>query len=932
MELSNLFIKGKKRRQIDQRLKIVLSLFFISIILLNILNNNFSGENFSAENRDILDNPIDNLQTSSATSMLQDPFTENFDLLRDFFETKYQSSLDFEIPTYFRYGDSDGVITDDTIFSEDNLFYYNSLMKMEIDDLETFDIFLDLIGTTLWYEGDVNEFEYGFVKSIDNTTGEIKDSNRYLYDNLLPIFLLIENIGAEINTISINGKSPRYYINEMFYLMNSSEFWDDRINYNGFYHYNSSYLEPPLNINVKYSESNFYAILANLLIHQTYYDLNLDATIRNRAYELANLTMIDMINNMWDSDDEAFYHNADRNWGTGGGQQTNYYLSTNALGIISLIELWIESGMQNDSTYLLMAIDLYESLSDETHLWDSSNNLYRNIAQPTWAPFDSSLNIDSNALMMRACLKLFEGTGNITYYNRALKLYNSLERLYDDINGAYNLSLGDTSKSFYSNLKLSKAHLDAFDIYNSTVLTGVYNVSENVPDFIFNQEKMNLTSTYSFIKNIPFYNPENESYGRSIVQYDITNATVNYVFKYPNGTFYYQFEDQINEPVTSSTLLYNITETLPIGDGYYTYIWANTTYFRLTNTLTRFNVVSGLINKSIEGLPSTLYQGPVINVSLVINYTRYENLTLTASLEGEDLQKYPSQEISFVTLEEIRINFNLTAKLGAIPGSSEIFFIIKKDDIIYLEINKVIEIGYPFDYSNLIYQSKVVSGDSIFVSMNLKNFLLNATQTFNVSFIGYNDNYIEEFVEEETLDENEIKSVSYYLKTLESIDIETIRIKMSILINTTEFYSEIFSVEILPKFELISATFPNTIPQGANAHLIIVIQNNQENPEEFSLYFNGKRVSTNIAELNTGVNTIVAKITPTINPYEFGTKVYRIVLKDSSDEEIERFYFETALKLSSLNLVIFYILPIVVPIGVILFFKNRDIKQKKLRR
>ncbi|MCK4370884.1 MAG: hypothetical protein KAW03_07435, partial [Candidatus Lokiarchaeota archaeon] len=262
MELSNLFIKGKKRRQIDQRLKIVISLFFVSIFLLNILNINFSGENFSAENRDILDNPTDNLQTSSATSMLQDPFTENFAQLRDFFETKYQSSLDFDIPTYFRYGDSDGNITDDTIFSEDNLFYYNSLTKMEIDDFETFEIYLDLKDTTLWYEGDVNEFEYGFVNSIDNATGEIKDDNRYLYDNLLPIFLLIENIGAEINTISINGKSPRYYINEMFYLMNSSEFWDDRPSYNGFYHYNSSYLEPPSNINVKYSESNFYAILA----------------------------------------------------------------------------------------------------------------------------------------------------------------------------------------------------------------------------------------------------------------------------------------------------------------------------------------------------------------------------------------------------------------------------------------------------------------------------------------------------------------------------------------------------------------------------------------------------------------------------------------------------------------------------------------------
>ena len=155
---------------------------------------------------------------------------------------------------------------------------------------------------------------------------------------------------------------------------------------------------------------------------------------------------------------------------------------------------------------------------------------------------------------------------------------------------------------------------------------------------------------------------------------------------------------------------------------------------------------------------------------------------------------------------------------------------------------------------------------------------------------------------------------------------------MSILINTTEFYSEEFVVEIIPKFELISVAFSEKIPQGTPAYLIIVIQNNQENSEDFSLYLNGKRISTNLEQLGTGENRIVAKIISSINPYELGTKNYRFVLKDSSDIEIERFYFEIVLEVSILNLILFYIIPIVVPIGLIIFFKNRDIKHKKLRR
>ena len=84
--------------------------------------------------------------------------------------------------------------------------------------------------------------------------------------------------------------------------------------------------------------------------------------------------------------------------------------------------------------------------------------------------------------------------------------------------------------------------------------------------------------------------------------------------------------------------------------------------------------------------------------------------------------------------------------------------------------------------------------------------------------------------------------------------------------------------------------------------------------------------------MNTGENIIIAVFTPTINPYEFGIKKYRVELKDSANEDIALFYFEVSLELSSLNLVLFYILPIIIPIGIILYFKNKEIKHKKLRR
>jgi len=50
------------------------------------------------------------------------------------------------------------------------------------------------------------------------------------------------------------------------------------------------------------------------------------------------------------------------------------------------------------------------------------------------------------------------------------------------------------------------------------------------------------------------------------------------------------------------------------------------------------------------------------------------------------------------------------------------------------------------------------------------------------------------------------------------------------------------------------------------------------------------------------------------------------------NEPIVKYYFEVQMELSSFNLVLFYILPILIPIGIILIYKNKEIKNKMLRR
>ncbi|MFX1320878.1 MAG: hypothetical protein ACFFAQ_04450 [Promethearchaeota archaeon] len=922
MNLFNSTNFGKNSRRNQQTLKKIFCLFFLIIIIFSFID---IKEIFTVSSN--FDSPSDIQNTfdttpnlATDTSMLQDPFTKNFDGIQQFFESKYKSDLDLRIDLYFRYGDNSGNIVDDTIFSEDNLLLYKSLMGTDLSHIEIYEKYLDLKSTPLWYEESLNQFQYGFMRSFDNTTETIKDDNRYLIDNLMPVFLLIDSIGTDMKNININGDTPIGSIVEIFNLINSSEFWDST-NF-GFNYRNST-------ADVKYTKYNLYGVLANLYIHRLFGELGEESEIKDRAYEdLAIPTMAKLIVNMWDAPLYlGFYYNATGSWNTGGAFAKDKYLDVNALGIITLLEYWVETGKKNDSSYLQKAIYLYNKLDEK--LW-VSGPAYMYKADRDWSNADPEYNLEANSIMMSACLKLFELTGNITYYNRAIEIFDYFENnLYDGpLNKAYDSSNSDPSKNLHSNLKLSEAYLNAFEIYNSTNLRSVYNVSDDVPNFIFFQDRMNLTTTYSFEKLMLYYNPVNSSFAPTKIRYDIINADIHYLFKYPNGTFFKQFEYPSN-PDTSHTLLYDIPETLSIGNGYNIYVWANTTYFSFAEIIKTFNVNSGLVNYTIKGMVGTLYQGLVLNVTVPINNTRNEDVTLSTILEGEQINNYPTQIINFTSFEITEVSFNLTAKFGAVLGSTEIHFKFIKGNNIYLEITKIIEIGHSFAYEGFMYDGKIVSGDKISVGMNLVNFLPNATQSLNVSFMG---EFIDDFISEEYLAERQIKTVHYELNSSENIIYDTIDIEMSITINKTTYYTETMVIEILPIYEIISVSFPDKVSQGSTVYFILIIKNNREESEVFSLYVNNKKSSTNINQLAPGDNRIVKKITLPFDPYDFGSKTYSFLLEDSSGESIALFYFEVTIELSTFNLIIFYILPIIVPIGIILYFKNKDIKVKKLRR
>ncbi len=950
MNFFNNYSLGNRKGTKDKRnlIKIavcfsLISIFFLSSVLVHNQNNQFD---FS--NKEIIykDKPHEELpyipKISDDPSELQDPFTINFTNIWNYFKTNFKSDLtDYDIPTYIN---ETGVVVDEGVNSLDNLLLYNTLLDVDYDQTETLEAYINLKSTPLWYENNSNNFEYGFVGTIDGTTGEVTESNRYLIDNVMPIYLLLEDANTNLVNIEYDVYSANEEFEKAFFLINSSVFYDDTDK--AFLNSNTT-----TTANIYQMKSNFYAVLAYYLIHQQRDYIN--TTIGPSAYNIASDTTEMLVSKMWDTANLGFFKSAPESWTFPGSDPREKwkYLDVNALGILALLEYYEENeGMYDTLQYLENATILYNLLDNE--LYDIGGvKAYRNFRTEAWGLTgffeEDDINLEANSIMLRACLRLFELTGDITYYERAFDLYQYLERnLYNSNINAYETSrggAGDNSNiNFHANLRLIESYLEAFEIYNSTFLDANFNVSDN--RFIFNQGVINITCDYKFEKTISYSHPAPGGFNTTTYN-NITDGVIAYTFRYPNNTIISEFRFNItdnyadhyyNYQENTTTFIYPITDALPIDNGYTITIKVNSTYFGVAFANLTFDIKSGLslieiIGKEKMEKVDDFYQGQTENITLLIWSDYNYNLTLNVTLEGFGIDNYTQYDLNFVNNTQTQVEFNISALFDATSGVRTLFITFKNGTILYLEVPiEDIIISNALTYSNLMYSGDVVPGNSIQVSLDLKNYLPDNKTSLNLTFTG-------EFVSglpifPFTLDESEAKSIEVSILVSGYIDVDSIEITLRILKGNTVIKSEILTVNILSKFEIISIKYPEKVIQGVPAKLILIIENNQDSSEEFTLEINDNKVDTDLEELIPGENRIEVEVLPTINPYEFGYKKFEIQIEDEGGDVIVKDYFESEIQLSTINLLLFYVLPMAIPIGLILYYKNKEIKIKLLRR
>jgi hypothetical protein len=221
----------------------------------------------------------------------------------------------------------------------------------------------------------------------------------------------------------------------------------------------------------------------------------------------------------------------------------------------------------------------------------------------------------------------------------------------------------------------------------------------------------------------------------------------------------------------------------------------------------------------------------------------------------------------------------------------------------------------------------VVKGDILQINLTTTNFLQNNTQSFNLSISGdYIDNINNQ---EHTLAEEEVKIISNDCNVSNTINSDTIQVEIRISKGDTTFYTKSITLEVVDIIEIVDCSFSNSATQGSSAYLVLIVKNNLKGSQEYTLYINSWKIT---GSLEPGENTIRKSVVPTINPYDFTPKTYSIKLYDQQSNEVYRNSFTVYMELSVMFLVLCYILPILAPIAIVIYFKNKQVKMDKLRR
>ncbi len=877
------------------------------------VNNPLGETSFEDTLLDETANPVN----QAGYNILKLPFLENTTLLSDWLENNMIDEATLPTspspdgsnfyPLYYAESDQFGNIIDDHHHLEDFGAFLGGLYQITGEQTTSIDNYIEQLDKyNFATSDDVGYYSWVNDGATVNSTEKDFMSNAQILLSILNVVLENPSVG----TSAVKSVLTSQW-NDLETL-----FLDTTLDVNdGGEMYNHSLSEPK-----KYMEDQ---LVAAIISYQMYKVFPSNGAYLARASNLMN----ELLSNGDGTDyfdDDSFDISRDVDPRSGENFNDNRNINTNAYGIWALAEhsyyntgntgyiddaenifQWNQNRLANTSTYSLF-------MTEAGKFGTSVEN--------------ATIYLKNNAIMLTAVSKLFEITGNFTYYDYCMDMYDSIEQFFKDSssNGIYFKSIEpenksqDRVKNFGSNSYIVRSLSLMEDLANKATL----DLTSNTSDTIIKGEEidMNISSIYSFDKEAILFDEtlENEVLiSNSSFFCTIRNSSNDIVDSYSTSS----------NPDNDGTyeIIYNIES---LNTGTYTIsMCANNTGVKTVFSEISFEIISGIQLLSSEISVDEIIAGDVFDLNLTFDSSRLEDLNVSININSSSIvnQTHHNELIHNEASElETSLIYSIQALTEAALDSQIIVIEVYIDDDILISktINLDLQTAISFQqtsdltgYRGKEFQLEVIYKNSASESIDVKIVIDGEFIISDISSEMLNPGLSTKIYSILIEDDAPLRSIDYNIEVSRVSDDNTlISQDLSIVVeNPLEFkYIEVpeFSYHFKKSFVLVSIY--NHL--DVNQNVTISIDDD---------------INSSIVVLNPRENIFKVPIGSFLNPYNLNTEEFFFKITDMDGNLIYEQYISTKVKPSIQSLLLAYVAPILIPIIGMVVFKQIAMENKK---
>ena len=347
-----------------------------------------------------------------------------------------------------------------------------------------------------------------------------------------------------------------------------------------------------------------------------------------------------------------------------------------------------------------------------------------------------------------------------------------------------------------------------------------------------------------------------------------------------------------------------------------------------------FPLTSGIEIVDVNQIVSPLHQGDTTTLNITYTSSRPDDLNATTITSGDDFVEKISDFHIVQGEDEIDGKFEssiiveVTADEEAELGYKTLDIIVHDNfsEAIFLggfqiDIHSVVEV------TPLLVDQYLVDFSQTDLMFSFYNHHLNDNESIRVEINSTAFDYTSTIIDDLlplTQRDTIISLIPNDLAKMGVLDFV-----VSVWRDETIIFTKSLTIQAVPEIEILNIYSGNLqVIQGQAPTVTLQLFNYNSSSKQLYIKSNGDEVMGKI--VSHGESRFAVELgSPIRNPYNLGEEIYQIEIFDELGNKLATKVITVNVKPSTLNIFLFYVLPILIPIGVILYFKYKELEQIK---